>query len=265
MFREAEELKKRFLDAYWMPDLEYIAMALDPDDRQVRSIGSDAGHCLACGIVERDQAVKIADRLLQPDMFSGWGVRTLSAQHPAFDPYSYHRGTVWPVEHGTFAMGCMRYGLIDQMHRIVRGMLDAAALFDFYRLPEVFSGHQRDEHHPFPALYPKTCWPQAWSASSVFTMVQALLGIYPYAPLNALILDPHLPEWLPDITVDNLHVGNATVRLRFFRDAKGNSDYQVQEKRGKLHIVRQPSPWSVTAGWAERVRDLITSLLPKAS
>ena len=265
MFREAQELKQRFLDAYWLPDLGYIAMARDSDKRAVGSIGSDAGHCLACGIVEAEQAVQITERMFQPDLFTGWGMRTLSAKHPAFDPYAYHRGTVWPVEHGAFAIGFMRYGLHDALHRLLRGMFDAAALFDFYRLPEVFSGHQRDAHHPFPALYPKTCWPQAWSASSLFTMVQALLGIYPYAPLHTLFVDPHLPDWLPDITVDNLHVGEATVRMRFFRDKAGKSDYEVQEKRGKLHIIRQPSPWSVTAGWVERTRDFITSLLPKSA
>ena len=87
------------------------------------------------------------------------------------------------------------------MHRLCRAQFEAAALFDYHRLPEVFAGHQRDAQHPFPALYPKANWPQAWSASAPFTMLQAMLGLYPYAPLNTLLIDPHLPEWLPEISV----------------------------------------------------------------
>ena len=127
-------------------------------------------------------AAAVARRLLQKDMFSGWGVRTLSEDHPAYDPYSYHRGSVWPVEHGSFAMGMMRFGLIEELHTIARAIFEVSTLFDFNRPPECFSGHHRDDEHPFPALYPKTNWPQAWSASSVFAIIQAMLGLYPFAP-----------------------------------------------------------------------------------
>ncbi|MFZ0321542.1 MAG: hypothetical protein WAL56_20625 [Candidatus Sulfotelmatobacter sp.] len=115
-------------------------------------------------------------RLLVQDMFSGWGVRTLSANHPAYDPYSYHRGSVWPVEHGSFAMGMMRFGLIKELHTIARALFETSTLFDDNRLPECFSGHPRDSEHPFPAFYPKTNWPQAWSASSLFAIMQAMLA-----------------------------------------------------------------------------------------
>jgi len=141
-------------------------------------------------------------------------------------------------------------------------MFDAAALFDFQRLPEVFSGHQRDERQPFPALYPKTNWPQAWSSSALFTLIQCLLGLYPYAPLHALFVDPYLPDWLPEITLSNLHVGEAIVAIRFYREADGKSNYEVLDKRGHLHIARQPSPWSMTAGPIERTIDALASLLP---
>lgn len=120
----------------------------------------------------------------------------------------------------------------------------------------------RDRSHPFPALYPQANSPQAWSASAVFTLLQSLLGLYPYAPLRMLLVDPHLPAWLPEITLRNLRVGGATVTVRFYRDAEGASDYEVLEKEGTLHVLRQPSPWSLTAGWAERLKDALTSLLP---
>ncbi|MFU8805099.1 MAG: glycogen debranching N-terminal domain-containing protein, partial [Bradymonadaceae bacterium] len=184
--REAGELKKRFLDAFWMPDESYLAMALDKDKRQLRSIGSNAGHCMATGIIDESMAGPIAGRLLSEDLFSSWGVRTLSSEHPAYNPYSYHRGSVWPVENGTFALGFLRYGLHEHAARLARAQFEAASLFDSYRLPEVFSGHGRDADHPFPAFYPQANSPQAWSASAIFSFVQSLCGFYPYAPLKML-------------------------------------------------------------------------------
>jgi glycogen debranching enzyme len=261
MFHEASELKKRFNDRFWMPAEKFFALGLDAKRRQIKSISSNPGHLLACGIVHKEQARDVAQRLLQPDMFSGWGVRTLSSDHPAYDPYSYHRGSVWPVEHGSFAMGMMRFGLIKELHTIARAIFEASTLFDYYRLPECYSGHPRDAEHPFPALYPKTNWPQAWSASSVFSILQAMLGMYPFAPTNMLLLDPHLPDWLPEITIRNLHVGKAVASIRFFRKRK-NTHFDVLEKRGHLHVLRQPSPWSLTAGFAERIKDVMESLIP---
>jgi glycogen debranching enzyme len=260
-FHEASELKKRFNDRYWMPDKKFFALGLDAQRKQIKSISSNPGHLLACGIVHKELARPVAQRLLQDDMFSGWGVRTLSSDNPAYDPYSYHRGSVWPVEHGSFAMGMMRFGLTKELHTIARTMFEVSTLFDYNRLPECFSGHTRDDEHPFPALYPKTNWPQAWSASSVFAIVQAMLGLYPFAPTNLLLLDPHLPEWLPEIFVRNLHVGKATVSIHFYR--KGTSThFDVIEKRGRLHVLRQPSPWSLTAGLGERIKDVMESLIP---
>jgi glycogen debranching enzyme len=261
MFHEAAELKKRFNDRFWMPDEKFFALGLDAKRRQIKSISSNPGHLLASGIVYKDLATHVARRLLQPDMFSGWGVRTLSSDHPAYDPYSYHRGSVWPVEHGSFAMGMMRFGLIQELHTIARAIFEASTLFDYYRLPECYSGHPRDAEHPFPALYPKTNWPQAWSASSVFSILQAMLGIYPFSPTNMLLLDPHLPDWLPEITVRNLHVGKAVASIRFYRKRK-STHFDVLEKRGHLHVLRQPSPWSLIAGFAERIKDVMESLIP---
>lgn len=261
MFREASELKKRFNDVFWMPDKKFFALGLDAKRHQIKSISSNPGHLLACGIVHKSLAASVAHRLLEPDMFTGWGVRTLSADHPAYDPYSYHRGSVWPVEHGSFAMGMMRFGLIKELHTIARGIFEASALFDYHRLPECFSGHPRDAIHPFPALYPKTNWPQAWSASSLFSIMQAMLGIYPYAPLHMLLLDPRLPEWLPEITLRNLRIGRATVAIRFYRNGK-RTHFDVLDKRGKLHVLRQPSPWSLTSSFGERLKDVMESLIP---
>lgn len=262
LFREASELKKRFNEAFWMEDEGYFALGLDPQKRQIKSVTSNPGHCLATAIVDDALVPRTALRLIADDLFTGWGVRTLSSSHPAYNPYSYHRGSVWPVEHGTFAVAFTRYGYHKVVQLIARAQFEAAALFDFYRLPELFSGHQRDADHPFPAFYHQACSPQAWSASAVFCMLQAMLGLYPYAPLNMLLVDPHMPDWLPEITLEGLRVGDATVTIRFYRRADGRGDYEVLDKRGPLHVLRQPSPWSLTAGYAERLKDVLTSLLP---
>jgi glycogen debranching enzyme len=204
---------------------------------------------------------RTADRLLGEDLFSGWGIRTLSARHPAYNPYSYHRGSVWPVEQGSFALGFLRYGLHHHLERLARSQFEAARLFEHYRLPELFAGHPRDADHPFPANYPQACFPQAWSASAVVCLVQSLLGLYPYAPLKLLLVDPHLPEWLPELTLERVRVGQAVATLRFWRDGE-RTRWDVGKQEGTLHVVHQPSPWSLTAGFAERVKDALMSLLP---
>src|SRR5207248_2373153 len=162
----------------------------------------------------------------------------------------------------TFAIGFLRYGLHDYVERVARSQFEAAAIFAGRRLPELFSGHQRDADHPFPAHYPDANSPQAWSASAVFCLLQAMLGLYPYAPLHLLLLDPHLPSWLPEITLSGLRIGKATATLRFYRKPNGATDHDVIEKSGPLHILRQPSPWSLTATVPERAIDAPKSLLP---
>lgn len=261
LYREAGEFKKRFNEHFWASDRNFVAFGLDSSGKQITSIVSNAGHCIATGILDAELVQVTADRLFEPDMFSGWGIRTLSSENPAYNPYSYHRGSIWPVEHGAFAIGFMRYGLFDHLHRMGQALFQAARLFEFYRLPEVFAGHPRDDAHPFPAIYPKANSPQAWSSSALFLILQSMLGIYPFAPLHVLIVDPHLPEWIPELTITNLRVGEAAADVRFFRK-EDRSDYEVLDQRGHLHVLRQPSPWSQTAGMAERLKDLITSLLP---
>jgi glycogen debranching enzyme len=256
MFAETLALKKRFNEAFWMADEGFYALAIDSNERQVRSITSNPGHCIATAIADDEHVPRIVERLFRDDLFSGWGIRTLSSRHPSYNPYSYHLGSIWPVEHGTFALGFMRYGLHDRVQQIARAQFEAASLFDFNRLPELFGGHPRDDDHPFPALYPNANSPQAWSASATFCLLQAMLGLYPYAPLNLLVVDPHLPDWLPEITIRGLRVGKANVTIRFHGES-----WHVLEQEGKLHIVQQPLPWSLTATWPERVGDLLRSLV----
>ncbi|MFC0406778.1 amylo-alpha-1,6-glucosidase [Roseomonas elaeocarpi] len=234
---EAAALRERFNERYWMPGERYFAIALDGAGQQVRSIASDPGSCLAYGIVDENKAAAVADRLLAPDMFSGWGIRTLSSEHPAFNPFAYHLGTVWPAPNAIAAFGLRRYGFDDHAHRVVRALFDAAQIFDEDRLPEVFGGHPRDARHPHPGLYPGACSPQAWSASAVVLMVDTLLGLLPMAPRGTLVVDPALPAWLPEVTLRDVRVGSARASLRFRRDGSGRTGVQVLE-HGGLRILR---------------------------
>jgi glycogen debranching enzyme len=259
-FHQAQELKKRFNDRFWMKDERFFAMAKDRKGRLVRSISSNPGDALATGIIDAEHAKPTADRLFAPDLFSGWGIRTLSTEHPAYNPYSYHRGSVWPAENAAIAVGLRRYGFTDRLQQLTSALLQVASLFDQQRLPEVFSGHGQNERHPFPAVYPEACAPQAWSASAVLILQQMLLGIYPYAPMNLLFVEPALPEWMPNTPLRNLNVGKHRVSLEFTRSADGHTNYKVLDNPGNVRVIRQPSPWSVYASPLRRIEELIESL-----
>jgi glycogen debranching enzyme len=238
--REAQALKRRFNERFWMEDEGFYAMALGPDKQQVRSISSNTGHLLAAGIVPHDRAARVAERLMMPDLFSGWGVRTLSSDHPAYNPFSYHRGSVWPVENGTIAFGLARYGRWNELHRLARGLFDATDLFVSNRLPEVMGGIARDDLHPHPGIYPESHEPQAWSASMIVILIQALLGAYPLAPAGVLLVDPHLPSWLDDLRISGVHVGKARLDLEFRRERAGTTHYRVHLHDGRIRVLRQP-------------------------
>lgn len=256
IYGQASELKQRFNDAFWMEDEGFYALGLDANKKQIRSVASNAGHCIAAAISDSALVPRTVERLFAPDLFSGWGIRTLSSDHPRYNPYSYHLGSIWPVEHGTFALGFWRYGLHERVGQIARAQFEAAALFEHHRLPELFGGHPRDDRHPFPGIYPNANPLQAWSSSSVFCLLQAMLGLYPYAPLHLLVVDPHLPAWLPEITLRGLRVGAARVTIQFH-----GTGYRILEQEGTLHVVKQATPWSLTTQPAERLRDALASLV----
>lgn len=236
---QARRLRRRFHPAYWMPEQSCYALALDAGKRQVRSVNSNDGHLMAAGIVPSRVAHPVARRMLADDMFSGWGVRTLSADHPAYNPFSYHRGSVWPVEAGTIALGLARYGCWPQLHQLAEATFAAAALFEGHRLPEVISGLPRSGSYPHPGSYPNACSPQGWSASAIIAVVQALLALRPVAPARTIIVDPHLPDWLPDLRLEGVQVGGAVFDLDVRRHRSGRT---VLRARGdRIAVLRQPT------------------------
>jgi glycogen debranching enzyme len=239
---EARDLRGKWDAAYWVADDGFYAMALDRDKRPVRSIASNPGHALGAGLVPTERARSVADRLLAPDLFSGWGIRTLSSDHPSYNPLGYHLGTVWPVENATFLLGFKRYGLDEHVDKLVAALFDAASFFTATRLPEAISGDGPDRV-AVPIPYPASNSPQAWTASAMIQIVQLMVGIYPFAPAHILaLLQPRLPSWLPELTVRNVRVGDAVVSLRFTRQANGSAAHEVLDKTGRLLILNVPPP-----------------------
>jgi glycogen debranching enzyme len=238
----ARTLRENWHKAYWLSRQGFYAMALDAAKRPVATIGSNPGHALGVGLVPASHARRVADRLMAPDLFSGWGVRTLSSRHPSYNPFAYHLGAVWPVENATFALGFKRYGFDDLVERLVTGMFAAAGHFRHGRLPEALSGHGTDEV-AVPGIYPDANSPQAWSASATIQLLQVLLGVYPMAPAGLLLLvRPRLPEWLPEVELGPMRIGAATVTLRFRRQEDGTAAHEVVNQRGSLLIVGAPPP-----------------------
>lgn len=216
---KAATLYARFNEAFWDEDLQFYAYALDGDKKKVLSVASNAGHCLMSGIVPRERAKKVVDRLMARDMWTGWGIRTLSADHPSFNPYNYQTGSVWPHDNAIIAMGFKRYGFHAEAARVAHDISFAASHFVLNRLPELYTAPERSESN-FPVQYLGANVPQAWAAGSVFLLTQALLGFMPDAPRNKLYVDPSLPAWLPDLTVRDLRIGKKKIDIRFWREGE---------------------------------------------
>jgi len=261
-WRSAMELKTRFNRDFWMADEGFVAMALDPDKRQVTSIGSNAGHCLATGILSDGHIPPVVGRLFAPDLFSGWGVRTLSSEHPSYNPLSYHLGSVWSVENATIAFGLRRYGMDARAVELARALFDLAELYEGYRVPECVGGYARVEF-PHPGAYPRANAPQAWNQSAFPLLVHSILGLQPVAAMNLLVVDPVLPSWLPELVLRGLRIGGATATIRFHRDERGRSHAEVLHARGTLRLVTQPPVESLTAGITDRLGALVESVLPR--
>jgi glycogen debranching enzyme len=228
--RQASDLKQRFNQAFWMEEEGCYAYGLDPQKKQITSIASNAGQCLWSGIADPDKAARTAQRLLQEDMWSGWGIRTLSEQNPAYNPLAYQRGSVWPQDNGIIAEGFKRYGLVNEANRVTRGIFDAIEHFEAFRPPEVFAGIKRGSLD-FPVLYPSGAnIPQAWATGTIFHMLRTILGLRADAPHGCLYVQPTLPEWLPTIEVQRLRVGACSLNLLFWRE-HGQSRWRVLDRQ----------------------------------
>lgn len=207
----AARLKDRFHEAFWMPDEGFYALALDADKEPLRVVTSNIGHCLWSGIVPDDTAGRVAERLLAPDMFTGFGIRTLSSHAKRFNPVSYHNGSVWPHDTMLGASGMARYGHRDAAMTVVEGLLDALEAFRG-RLPELFCGFDR-AHQPAPVPYPTSCSPQAWAAAVPFEMLRTSLGLEVDVVRGTCHAEP-TPNVIGTVKLTELAVGRNLVNVR---------------------------------------------------
>ena len=211
------DLAKRFDKAFWMPERGFYAMALDSEKKPLEVISSNPGHLLFTRIISRERARTVVNRLMQPDMFSGWGWRTMSCDEKVFNPLSYHRGSVWPHDNSIIAHGMALNEYREPVLKVFTTLFHAALSFRDYRLPELFCGVQRKEND-VPVHYPVSCSPQAWASGTLFLVLNSLLGIRPSAPRKEVnIINPVLPDWLDYLHVRNFRIGKSRLGLDFTR------------------------------------------------
>jgi glycogen debranching enzyme len=235
--KKAGALFRKFNEAFWDEKSSFYAYALDGEKKKVLSVVSNVGHCLWSGIIAPERAGNVVKRLMRKDMWSGWGIRTLSADHPSFNPYNYQTGAVWPHDNSLIALGMRRYGFTDEAAAVARDISRAASHLLLNQLPELYGGLQRDATS-FPVQYLGANVPQAWAAGSPFMLLQAMLGLQQDAPRGKLFVDPALPDWLPDVTLMDLRLGRQRFNIRFWRDGK---DTVFKVLKGKTDAVEKMS------------------------
>jgi glycogen debranching enzyme len=236
--KKAGDLFKKFNEVFWDEKTQFYAFALDGEKKKVMSVASNVGQCLWSGIIAPKRAAIVVKRLMQRDMWSGWGIRTLSSDHPSFNPYNYQTGAVWPHDSSIIAMGMRRYGFAAEAAALARDISGAASHFLLNQLPELYAGLQRDPTS-FPVQYLGANVPQAWAAGTPFLLLQAMLGIEQDAPRGKLYLDPALPDWLPDVTLIDLRLGQRRFDIRFWREGK---ETVFEVLKGKRDAVERKAP-----------------------
>ena len=232
----ATDLYHRFNAEFWQPEVQYYALCRQAGGRFSTSIASNAAHSLWTGIYDETGIEAVATRIMQPDMFSGWGVRTLASSDRSFNPIDYQVGSIWPHDNSFIVNGLYRTGQVDAAHAIFGATFEAARGFANYRLPETFAGYDRD-YAPGPVRYPVACSPQAWAAGTIPLMLQAALGLQPDGLDHQLsVVRPCLPEWLTWVNVVNLRIGGGSVDLRFER-SDADTLVAVTRKSGPIEVV----------------------------
>ncbi len=238
---KASRLKQRFNEQFWLPEQGYFAIALDRDKTPLDALASNMGHCLWSGIVDEDKAGSVAERLLSPQMFTGWGVRTLSSDMARYNPMSYHNGSVWPHDSTLAAAGLMRYGHVQHAQRIATGLIEAAARFGG-RLPELFCGFDRHEY-PQPVPYPTSCSPQAWAAASPLHLVRTLLRFDPAIPGRRVWFAPQWPESFGRLRVERIPLAGSRIAITV--DGGGN----VENLPDGIALIPAPRPVADEVSW----------------
>jgi glycogen debranching enzyme len=233
---QAGELKRNFNRDFWVKNKNFYAIALQKDGRPAAVIGSNPGQALWSGIVDQDKAEAVADHLAAEDMFSGWGIRTLSHKERRYNPIGYHLGTVWPHDNSIIAAGLRRYGFDKQAVQVLESIVTAGQHFEHARLPEVFGGFSQ-HHFPLPVRYPVACHPQAWAAGSVPFMVSNLLGLTADAFNRRLrVIRPLLPSFVNELDFRRVKIGDSTIDLHFKKTSAGDVQVDVTKDSGSIKV-----------------------------
>jgi glycogen debranching enzyme len=233
---QARDLKLRFNQDFWMPEQDYCALALDGRGKPVDSITSNPGHCLNLGIFDHEKAISVAARLNSPDMFNGWGIRTLSNLSPAYNPMGYHIGSVWPHDNSLIALGMRSHNLVKQSLRIAQGLIDMTIAQPYNRPPELLCGYEHDGFS-LPVQYPVACSPQAWATGTIFQLISIMVNFAPDAPNNKLhIIDPCLLSSISHLSIHNLRIGQTLLDLEFERSGDTTA-CRVNKKRGNVRVI----------------------------
>ncbi|HEY1940272.1 MAG TPA: glycogen debranching N-terminal domain-containing protein [Candidatus Angelobacter sp.] len=240
---EAADLKKRFNRDFWLKDKQFYAIALQKGGNPASVISSNPGQALWAGIVDDEaKATAVMQHLTAQDMFSGWGIRTLSQQERRYNPIGYHLGTVWPHDNSIIAAGFRRYGFDSQAVQVVEGIVNAAQYFEHQRLPEVFAGFSQ-EQFSIPVRYPVACHPQAWAAGSVPFMISSLLGLTADAFNGRLrVVRPVLPRSINQLEFNRIKIGDSTLDLSFQRTRTGDVQVNVRNHTGKIKVEVEQQP-----------------------
>lgn len=213
---EAAQLKRNFNEQFWDEELSCYVLALDGRKKSCRVVTSNAGHCLFTSIADDEKAKKLAKRLLQPDMFTGWGIRTLGMWEKRYNPMSYHNGSVWPHDVAIIGRGFSKYGLIPETLQITSALFDASLFIELQRLPELFCGFDRRRGEG-PTNYPVACSPQAWSVGAVFMLLEACLHMDIYAAQKKVYFyNPVIPEGIDEVTISGLKLGEEYANFKLF-------------------------------------------------
>ncbi|MDB6067597.1 MAG: glycogen debranching enzyme family protein [Pedosphaera sp.] len=232
----AERFKTRFHEAFWCEEIQTYALALDGDKRPCRVRSSNAGQCLFSGIAQSEAAAQIKAGLLGESFFTGWGMRTIGSSEARYNPMSYHNGSVWPQDNALIASGFARYGFKDAALSVLTALFDASRFMELNRLPELYCGFRRRRGEG-PTLYPVACNPQAWSSAAVFFLIQSCLGLRIDAPNARVYFDnPHLPESIHNLKIDNLKVASSVLDISMVRHAQDVS-VSVPRRVGKAEVV----------------------------
>jgi glycogen debranching enzyme len=239
---KARQLWLRFNEDFWLPEHGYYALGLDADKRPIDALASNLGHCLWTGIIDPARAGLVVERLMSPEMFSGWGVRTLATNMAAFNPVSYHNGSIWPHDNAICAAGLMRYGYVEEAHRVIGAQLDVSEAFRGH-LPELFAGFARGRPAS-PASYPTSCSPQAWASASPLLWLRTLLRIDPWAAHDEVRIDPELPPWIKALRVEGIEIAGELLTVDVVNgrvDVRGGGHLDVlRNSRAALTAARVP-------------------------